>query len=167
MMKDLKKLFLKESDNLKGGILDKVFTLDLIISKLQKDIYKILTKNNVNIFHFAFSWINVFFCQEFLMPDILRLWDIIFCENDRFSFIYYFSMAILQFKKKKIKDKDFCTIIRELKDLRNENIEEIIDIAIYFKNKYEIKINEIILDNNKKEKENNEILNKCYNSIKI
>ena len=165
MMKDLKQLFLKDNDNLKGGILDRVFTLDLIISKIQKDIYQILTKNNLNIFHFAFSWINVFFCQEFYMPDILRLWDIIFCEKDRFSFVYCFSMAILQFKKKKIKEKEFCTIIKEIKDLRNENIEDIIDIAIYFKNKYEKKINEIILENYKKEYSNDELLNKCHKSI--
>ena len=135
MMKDIKKLFLKENDNLKGGILDRVFTLDLIIKTLQKDIYKILTKNNVNIFHFAFSWINVFFCQEFLMPDIIRLWDIIFSEKDRFCFVYFFSMAILQYKKNIIEKQDFCNIIGEMKNLQDENIEKIIEIAVFLKKK--------------------------------
>ena len=165
MMKDIKKLFLKENDNLKGGILDRVFTLDLIVSHLQKDIYKILNKNNVNIFHFAFSWINVFFCQEFVMPDLIRLWDIIFSEQDRFGFIYFFSMAILQIKKKKIEKKEFSSIISEIRNLENENIEELIELAIYFKKKYDKKVKEIILQNNKKETGKNEILIKSQKSL--
>ena len=165
LMKDIKKLFLKENDNLKGGILDRVFILDLIISNLQKDIYRILSKNNVNIFHFAFSWINVFFCQEFFMPDILRLWDIIFCEKNRFCFVYFFAMAILEIKKKKIANKDFCNIIGEIKDLQNENIEKIIDLGIYFKNKYEKKVNIIISESEKNGRDNKEMVSKCQNSI--
>jgi len=164
LMKDVKKLFLKESDNSEGGILDRVFTLDLIVSHLQKDIYKILSKNNVNIFHFAFSWINIFFCQEFIMPDIIRLWDIIFSEQDRFSFVYFFAMAILQIKMKKIEKKEFSTIISELRNLEKENIEQIIGLAIQLKNKYEKKVKEII-NNNKKENGRNEILSKSQKSL--
>ena len=164
LMKDVKKIFLKESDNSEGGILDRVFTLDLIVSHLQKDIYKILSKNNVNIFHFAFSWINIFFCQEFIMPDIIRLWDIIFSEQDRFSFVYFFSMAILQIKMKKIEKKEFSTIISELRNLEKENIEQIISLAIQLKNKYEKKVKEII-SLNKKKKGRNEILSKSQKSL--
>ena len=165
LMKDIKQLFLKENDNLKGGILDRVFILDSIISKLQKDIYRILSKNNVNIFHFAFSWINIFFCQEFFMPDILRLWDIIFSEKDRFCFVYYFAMAILEIKKNKIVNKDFCKIIGEIKDLQNEDIEKIIEFGIFFKNKYEKKVNKIIFESYKKESNDKEIVTKAQNSI--
>ena len=164
LMKDVKKIFLKESDNSEGGILDRVFTLDLIVSHLQKDIYKILSKNNVNIFHFAFSWINIFFCQEFIMPDIIRLWDIIFSEQDRFSFVYFFSMAILQIKLKKIEKKEFSTIISELRNLEKENIEQIISLAIQLKNKYEKKVKEII-NLNKKQKGRKEILSKSQKSL--
>ena len=165
LMKDIKKLFLKENDNKKEGILDRIFVLELIISKLQKNIYAIFKKNNVSIFNFAFSWINLFFSQEFLMPDILRLWDIIFSEKDRFCFIYFFVMAILECKKEKIKNKDFSELIMEIKDLQNENMEHIIDLAIAFKNKYEKKVREIILDYETNESNYKEIFSKCKNSI--
>ena len=165
LMKDIKKLFLKENDNKKGGIFDKLYILELIISKLQGDIYKILKNNNVSIFNFAFSWINLFFSQEFLMPDTLRLWDIIFSEKDRFSFVYFFCMAILEYKKEKIKYKDFSDIITEIRDLQNENIEKIIHMAINFKNKYEKKVNEIISKYNHDEKKYMEIFSKYENSI--
>jgi hypothetical protein len=164
LMKDIKKLFLKENDNLKGGIIDRVFTLDLLMKNLQKDTYSILAKNHVNIFHFAFSWINVFFCQEFLMPDIIRLWDIIFSEKDRFIFVYFFSMAILQIKKEKIEHMDFCNIVEEMKKFEDENVEQIIEVAILLKKKYEKKANEIISNNDKKET-NNELMIKCQNHL--
>ena len=164
LMKDIKKLFLKENDNLKGGIIDRVFTLDLLMKNLQKDTYSILAKNHVNIFHFAFSWINVFFSQEFLMPDIIRLWDIIFSEKDRFIFVYFFSMAILQIKKKKIEHMDFCNIVEEMKKFEDENVEQIIEVAILLKKKYEKKANEIISNNDKNETKN-ELMIKCQNHL--
>ena len=151
VMKDIKKMFLKENDNGKGGILDRVFTLDLLMKNIVKDAYNILAKNNVNIFHFAFSWINVFFCQEFLMPDIIRLWDIIFSEKDRFIFVYFFSLAILQCKKKKIEKMDFCNIVEEMKKLEDENVEKIIEVAVILKKKYEKKAYDIISNYDKKE----------------
>ena len=167
LMKDLKKLFLKENDVLKGGILDRIYLLDLIISKIIKDIYKTLLKKNVSTINYAISWVNLLFCQDLMMPDILRLWDIIFSEKDRLCFVYYFSMAILQYKKKKIEDKtkDFSDLLIEIKSLQNENIEKIIDLAVKLKKNYEKKVNGIILDFDKKENKSKEIISKCQDSI--
>ena len=74
-------------------------------------------------------------------------------------------MAILEYKKEKIKYKDFSDIITEIRDLQNENIEKIIHMAINFKNKYEKKVNEIISKYNHDEKKYMEIFSKYENSI--
>lgn len=167
VMKDLKKLFCKENDLLKGGILDRIYLLDIIISKILKDIHKALLKKNVSTINYAISWVNLLFSQDLMMPDILRLWDIIFSEKDRLCFVYYFSMAILQFKKKKIEDKskDFSDLLIEIRNLQNENIEKLIELAIKFKKNYEKKVNGIILDFDKKENKSKEIIAKCQASI--
>ena len=87
LMSEIKKMFSQENDTQEGGIIEKIHILDSIVKTLQKDIYSIMMKNHINICCFALSWINLFFCQQFKINDILRLWDVIFSESDRFYFV--------------------------------------------------------------------------------
>ena len=145
----------KKNDALKGGILDKIVLLELMMSKIDKDIFNKLIKNNKeNSFHFAIKWINLFFSQQMIMPDVLRLWDIIFCEEERYYFVYLFSLAILEYKKKDILKKDYYEIMEKLQNINLTNIEEIIKIAFNIKKNYHREIKEILYYyNDKKEKE--------------
>ena len=155
LMEDIKQIFQQKNDSLKGGILDKIVLLELMMSKIDKDIFnKLLNNNNENSFHFAIKWINLFFSQQMIMPDVLRLWDIIFCEEDRYYFVYLFSLAILEYKKKDILKKDYYEIMEKLQNINLTNIEEIIKIAFNIKKNYHREIKEILYYyNDKKEKE--------------
>ncbi len=158
LMDDIKKIFQKKNDSLKGGIFDKIILLELMVSKIDKDIFNKLQKNNkIDNFYFAIKWINLFFSQQMIMPDILRLWDIIFSEDDRYYFIYIFSLAILVFNKKDILKKDYYEIIEKLQNINLENVEQIIKIAFNIKNTHSKEIKEILyyyhgndINNNKK-----------------
>ena len=158
LMDDIKKIFQKKNDSLKGGIFDKIILLELMVSKIDKDIFNKLQKNNkIDNFYFAIKWINLFFSQQMIMPDILRLWDIIFSEDDRYYFVYIFSLAILVYNKKDILKKDYYEIIEKLQNINLENVEQIIKIAFNIKNTHSKEIKEILyyyhgndINNNKK-----------------
>ena len=158
LMDDIKKIFQKKNDSLKGGIFDKIILLELMVSKIDKDIFNKLQHNNkIDNFYFAIKWINLFFSQQMIMPDILRLWDIIFSEDDRYYFVYIFSLAILVYNKKDILKKDYYEIIEKLQNINLENVEQIIKIAFNIKNTHSKEIKEILyyyhgndINNNKK-----------------
>ena len=158
LMDDIKKIFQKKNDSLKGGIFDKIILLELMVSKIDKDIFNKLQKNKkIDNFYFAIKWINLFFSQQMIMPDILRLWDIIFSEDDRYYFVYIFSLAILIYNKKDILKKDYYEIIEKLQNINLENVEQIIKIAFNIKNTHSKEIKEILyyyhgndINNNKK-----------------
>ena len=141
LMDDIKKSFQQKNDQLKGGIFDKLILFSLMISKIDKEIFNKLQKNS---FHFAFKWINLFFSHQMKMPDLLRLWDIIFSEENRYYFVYLFSLAILKFHKNKILNRNLYETIEHLQNIQIENIDEIIRIAFDIKNNYGKDINEII-----------------------
>ena len=165
LMDDIKKIFQQKNDALKGGILDKIVLLELMISKIDKDIFNKLLKNNKqDSFHFAIKWINLFFSQQMIMPDVLRLWDIIFCEEDRYYFVYLFCLAILEYKKKDILKKDYYEIMEKLQKINLTNVEEIIKIAFNIKKTHHKEIKEILYYyNDKKDKLHK---NKNVNKIK-
>ena len=157
LMEDVKKIFQKKNDLLKGGIFDKIILLELMVSKIDKDIFNKLQKNNkIDNFHFAIKWINLFFSQQLIMPDVLRLWDIIFTEDDRYYFVYIFSLAVLEYYKKDILNKDYYEIIENLQNLNLENVEQIIKIAFNIKKNHSKEIKEILYYYNENESLNDD-----------
>ena len=163
LMDDIKKIFQKKNDTLKGGIFDKIVLLELMISKIDKDIFNRLIKKKEEAFHFAIKWINLFFSQQMIMPDVLRLWDIIFSEEDRYYFVYLFSLAILEFKKNDILKKNYYEIMENLQNINLTNVEEIVNLAFKIKKNYHKEIKEILYyynDKNDKKYKKDNIKNK-------
>ena len=163
-MDDVKSIFLKENDKKKDGIFNIINNFEMIVENFDNEIYKLLKKNNVNFIVFCFRWFNLLFCQDFFLDDILKLWDVIFCEKERFNFVYYFALAILKFEFKNIENKEFYEIVEILHKIDCKNIEILIKIAVDIKNKYEKKIQNLIfeknkINNNKINNENNKINN--------
>ena len=155
LMDDIKKIFQKKNDSLKGGIFDKIILLELMVSKIDKDIFNKLQKNNkIDNFYFAIKWINLFFSQQMIMPDVLRLWDIIFSEEDRYYFVYIFSLAILEYNKKDILKRDYYEIIEKLQNINLDNVEQIIKIAFNIRNLHSKEIKEILYYYDGKDKYN-------------
>ena len=152
LMEDIKKIFQQKHDLLKGGIFDKIVLLELMISKIDRDIFNKLQKNDkTDNFNFTIKWINLFFSQQMIMPNILRLWDIIFSEDNRDYFVYIFSIAILKYYKKDILYKDYYEIIEKLQNINLENIEKLLKIAMKIKENYSKEIKEILYYYNDKE----------------
>ena len=161
LMEDIKKYFININNKEKGGICDKINLFELMISKIHKDIFIKFQNNKIRIFHFAFRWINLFFSQQFILPDLIRIWDTIFCEEDRYYFVYYFGLAILEYKKNGLLGKKFYETVEELQKKELADVNKIMKIAFEIKKLNENKINEILffyevnVSQKKKDKINN------------
>jgi hypothetical protein len=46
---------------------------------------------------YVFRWITLLLSQEFKLPDVLRLWDTLFSDPDRFQFLLYVCVAMLMY----------------------------------------------------------------------
>ena len=144
LMEDIKKYFINVNDKEKGGICDKIILFELMVSKIYKEIFIKFQNNNIRIFHFAFRWINLFFSQQFILPDLIRIWDSIFCEDDRYYFVYYIGLAILEHKKNKLLGKKFFDTVEELQRKELTDVNKIVKIALEIKKLNENKVNEIL-----------------------
>ena len=146
LMEDIKKYFINVNEKEKGGICDKVILFELMVSKIHKELFIKFQNNNIRIFHFAFRWINLFFSQQFILPDLIRIWDSIFCEDDRYIFVYYIGLAILEYKKNRLLSKKFFDTVEELQRKEITDVNKIVKIALEIKKLNESKINEIFFN---------------------
>ena len=168
LMEDIKKHFININDKKKGGICDKVNLFELMVSKIHKDIFIKFQNNKIRIFQFAFRWINLFFSQQFILPDLIRIWDAIFCENDRYYFTFYLGLAILEYKKNGLLSKKFFDTVEELQKKELADVNKIMKIAFEIKKSNENTIKEILFyyDVNFFKKKNVKIDNNNNNKIK-
>lgn len=144
LMQKMKYVFNREEDKTDAGITGKALRLELLVSLVDKDIYTHFGKYKLDFSLFAFRWFILIFSQDFLMIDILRLWDFIFSEEDIFKNVYCVSLAIMLMKKDTILVSDLTGMIEELQNLGGLDIESLVNNAIKIGQVYGEEIDEII-----------------------
>jgi TBC1 domain family member 13 len=144
LMDDIKVLFMRNKDDTREGIFKKIELLEQILQIYDKEIYNHLKKHGVELSHFAFKWFILFFTQDFILPDVMRLWDAIFSIKDRFFYLFLISLSVMKLKKQAILKCDFAGIILQLQNLEDLDIESILSEVWKIKKEYEKKIKKII-----------------------
>jgi len=52
-------------------------------------------EQNIKPQYFTFRWLTLLLSQEFLLPDVIRIWDSLFSDQDRFEFLIPVCCAML------------------------------------------------------------------------
>ena len=147
LMNQIKDNFNHEKDNEKMGITSRIKKLKKMLQILDLQLFEHFEKFKVEYYTFAYRWFILFFSQEFLMIDILRLWDYLFAPNDKFLNCYFVSLAVFELKRDELLVSDLSGILSNLKSFKGLNVEDIIALAKKIKNQYgEIFLQIIILD---------------------
>ena len=147
LMNQIKDNFNHEKDNEEMGITSRIKKLRKMLQILDLQLFEHFEKFKVEYYTFAYRWFILFFSQEFLMIDILRLWDYLFAPNDKFLNCYFVSLAVFELKRDELLVSDLSGILSNLKSFKGLNVEDIISLAKKIKNQYgEIFLQIIIFD---------------------
>ena len=96
LMAQLKDTFNREKDVEDVGVSGKVKRLKLMLKLVDFQLFEHFENYKLEFSTFAYRWFILFFSQDFLMIDILRLWDYIFAPDDKFQNSYFISLAIFR-----------------------------------------------------------------------
>ena len=136
LMEQIKNNFNSEKNQDDTGIGGKVQKFKKMLQIMDLQLYQHFEAFNVEYYTFAYRWFILFFSQEFLMIDILRLWDYLFSSDDKFFNCYFVSLAVLELKRDELLVSDLSGILSNLKSFKGLNIEEIISLAKKIKTQY-------------------------------
>lgn len=136
LMTQVKDIFNREKDDKDIGLSGKVKRLKLMLKIVDSQLYEHFEKYKLEYSAFAYRWFILFFSQEFLMIDILRLWDYIFAPEDKFLNCYFISLAVLFLKKDELLVSDLTGMLSELRSIKGLNVEEMISISKKIKSEY-------------------------------
>jgi len=90
---------------------------------------------------YAFRWVTLLFSQEFLLPDLLRLWDGLFADPDKLGFLPYVCVAVLEVRRDLLLELPAPEVLEALQDLRHTvPVAEIIEVALELYRRHPIPI---------------------------
>ena len=98
-MSVLRELFNKYEDNHSTGIKGKAERLKMMLKVVDKNFYEYLIKIKFDFSILALRWISLMFSQDFTMLDLLRIWDFLLCNDNKYQNCYYFCLSIILMKK--------------------------------------------------------------------
>ena len=136
LMEQIKNNFNSEKNQDDTGIGGKVQKFKKMLQIMDLQLYQHFEAFNVEYYTFAYRWFILFFSQEFLMIDILRLWDYLFSSDDKYFNCYFVSLAVLELKRDDLLVSDLSGILSNLKSFKGLNVEEIISLSKKIKAQY-------------------------------
>ena len=134
LMNDIQDIFIRSKDNTPTGIQTKIKNLNMILKILDKEVHDHLKEENIELQYFAFRWYTLFLTQEFEMPDILRIWDSILADEDKFEFLNMICLAIIKIKRHELLQCDFSGIMLSLQNLEKLDVEKLLLTAEMIRN---------------------------------
>ncbi|KAL4689409.1 hypothetical protein H8959_012200 [Pygathrix nigripes] len=84
-----------------------------VLLQIDKDVSKSRTSSPSS---FAFRWLTLLLSQEFLLPDVIRIWDSLFADDNRFDFLLLVCCAMLMLIREQLLEGDFTVNMRLLQD---------------------------------------------------
>jgi hypothetical protein len=129
LMNEIQDIFIRSKDNTETGIQTRIKNLNMLLKIVDKDVYSHFIEEKVEIQYFVFRWYTLFLTQEFEMPDIMRIWDSILSEDDKFEFLNMICLAIIKIRRTEVLQSDFAGIMLSLQNIDKIDIEKLLKAA--------------------------------------
>ena len=112
--------------------------------KVDKEIYDKLVELNIRSEYYCYRWFILLFSQEFEINLVLKLWDLIFSNDDFYYYVVYIGIAVLIMKKSIIMNGEMVDVMQTLQNLGDINVDELINKAKEINGKYKTQLAKII-----------------------
>ena len=127
------------------GLDAKSFIFENCLECVDAEIYNKLVELNIRSEYYCYRWFILLFSQEFEINSVLKLWDLIFSNDDFYYYVVYIGIAIMILKKKIIMNGEMVDVMQTLQNLGDINIEELINKAKEINEKYKDNLDSFIL----------------------
>lgn len=94
-MSEIRDFFIKTLDESEGGIKQKMAKLSQLLKEKDAAVWQRLKDQELYPQYYSFRWLTLMLSQEFLLPDVLRIWDSTFADENRFEFLVRICCAMI------------------------------------------------------------------------
>jgi hypothetical protein len=127
------------------GLDAKSYIFENCLKYVDEDIYNKLVELNIRSEYYCYKWFILLFSQEFEINSLLKLWDLIFSNDDFYYYVVYIGIAIMIMKKNIIINGEMVDVMQTLQNFEDIKIEDLIAKTKEINEKYKANLDEFIL----------------------
>ncbi|XP_065916477.1 TBC1 domain family member 13-like [Dysidea avara] len=115
--------FNKALDSSPTGYKSALNTMMMLLKRKDAVLYENLVSKDVDPQFFGFRWITLLLSQEFLLPDVIQIWDTFLADSKRFDFVIYVCCSMILCIKRELIAGDFGENIVLLQHYSSTNVD--------------------------------------------
>eukprot|EP00826_Nyctotherus_ovalis_P002758 TRINITY_DN10555_c0_g3_i2.p1 TRINITY_DN10555_c0_g3~~TRINITY_DN10555_c0_g3_i2.p1 ORF type:complete len:414 (+),score=112.91 TRINITY_DN10555_c0_g3_i2:73-1314(+) len=120
LMGEVRDEYMREMDSEDSGINGKMQFISDLIRKVDPEFHEFFKTNNIAVNTFALRWVMLLFAQDLQLEEVIRLWDTLLSDNERFLFFDYVLLQVILDSKEKAMEAAPHTINRVMGSLTEE-----------------------------------------------
>ncbi|XP_064457412.1 TBC1 domain family member 13-like isoform X2 [Ornithodoros turicata] len=130
LMSEIRDFFLKTLDDSASGIGAMMHQLMCLLQTEDFDVYSRLQTQEVRPQYYSFRWITLLLSQEFPLPDVIRIWDSLLSDSNRFSFLIFICCAMIVKVRDQLLQGDFPSNMKLLQNFPETDINDLLKDAL-------------------------------------
>lgn len=107
LMSEIRDFFIKTLDESDNGIRGMMNKLSGLLEQRDKHVFNRFKEQGIVPQYYSFRWLTLLLSQEFPLPDVLRLWDSILSDENRFEYLIFVCCSMIVLVRDEILTNDF------------------------------------------------------------
>ncbi|XP_068234933.1 TBC1 domain family member 13 [Palaemon carinicauda] len=114
LMGEIRDFFIRTLDESESGIGAMMKRLMNNLKHHDHQLWNRLRLQDLEPQFFSFRWLTLLLSQEFDLPDVIRVWDSLFADSNRFSYLIQVCTAMLVLQRDVMLENDFASNMKLL-----------------------------------------------------
>lgn len=129
LMAEIRDFFIKTLDEAEFGINSMMSKLTNQVRANDPEIWLRLHQQELCPQYYSFRWLTLLLSQEFPLPDVMRIWDSLFADENRFSFLIHICCAMILLLRDQLLAGDFAANVKLLQNFPSMDIQIVLSKA--------------------------------------
>ncbi|XP_043483431.1 TBC1 domain family member 13 isoform X2 [Leptopilina heterotoma] len=123
LMAEIRDFFIKTLDEAEFGINSMMIKLTQHVKDNDREVWQRLNQQELCPQYYSFRWLTLLLSQEFPLPDVMRIWDSLFADEQRFDFLIHICCAMIILLRDQLLVSDFAANVKLLQNFPSMDIQ--------------------------------------------
>ncbi len=117
LMGEVRDEYLRDLDTEDSGIKGKIRMISDMLQRIDREYWAYFKNNRVDLEMFALRWVMLFLAQDLSLEDVIRFWDTIMSDNEKYNFFNYVILQLVLDARKDVMSSEPHLIAKRLQEM--------------------------------------------------
>jgi hypothetical protein len=127
LLVEMSDVFVAGKDEAATGIRGRILAMQSLLARHDPEVREHLDELGIETSFYAIRWWTTLLSREFLLPDVIRLWDSMFASTHKDNFLRFACVTMVMKVRDGLLRGDFATCLRLLHDYPCTDVESLLE----------------------------------------